>query len=371
MSFRRDPLVFIDAAFAGGQAAAWLPGRQLCVADAEVGRRILWNREGLFQNTTDFFGTPEGPLQPREAQIAVGGAAREALAARLGGVDVAGAMARLPDSTQWPAAGNRLLFDLLEPLFAGPHRPEAFRALIAEVAGTRIFRTRPPWWDLRAAGLRERLMTQIRIELARSPQEAGGTGDLLDLLAGVAPDNSAGQVMSVYVSLLFAMVGSVGFALGWSIWLTGRNRTFDEEASHLVLEGLRLYPVAWLLGRKPAVGHEILGHPVSPRDSVVVCPYAIHRNPAWWEEPRAFRPARWRDKRDRLAWMPFGAGPHSCVAVSLTLDLVTRMLTALLEDGDWTVRPIDDRPGFGPALRPPRFQLEARPRRRSVQSRAG
>jgi cytochrome P450 len=357
MSFRSDPLRFIETAFSDGRPATWLPGRQLCVADAEAGRRILWNREGLYRDTTDFFGTRNGPLQPREAQISVGAAARAALEARLQDVDIEGAVAELPARTAWPATGNRLLFDLLEPLLSAPRRGAEFRTLVREVVASRILRRRPPWWNLRAQTLRQRLIGAVRVELASGPGIE--EGDLLDILAGAAPDNSVEQITDVYVSLLFAMVGSIGFAFGWAVWLMARNEAFEDEPAHLILEALRLYPVAWFLGRVPAVAHEIMAHPVTPDDVVVVCPYAIHRNPAWWDDPLAFRPDRWRDRRDRVAWLPFGAGPHSCVAVNLTLDLGGRLVAALQSRGRWSVQTADERPGVGPALRPPQFTLES------------
>jgi cytochrome P450 len=50
---------------------------------------------------------------------------------------------------------------------------------------------------------------------------------------------------------------------------------------------------------------------------VIVSPYLVHHDPRWYEEPEAFVPERWRDeeraRRQRNAYLPFGAGPRMCV----------------------------------------------------------
>ena len=87
-----------------------------------------------------------------------------------------------------------------------------------------------------------------------------------------------------------------------------------------VLEALRLWPVAWFLARRPARPHAIAGVTVTPEDDVIVCPYAVHRNPRHWEDPHAYRPERWAADRDPRAFIPFGWGPHRCIAGTLSMQ---------------------------------------------------
>src|SRR5262249_1832842 len=78
-------------------------------------------------------------------------------------------------------------------------------------------------------------------------------------------------------------------------------------------ESMRLYPPAWILGRR-ALADDKLGDEVIPAGSVVaMCPYTMHRNPAFWEEPEEFRPERFtRDRAARRApvrLLPLRRGP--------------------------------------------------------------
>lgn len=355
MDFIRNPLEFIDRAFSDGRQAAWLPGRQLCIADPEIGRSVLWDRERRFHDTSDFFGSPDGALAPRSAQIEIGAAAREAFKDSLDLSESGQWIRNLPASSEWPAKGNELLYDLLKPSFVAAERTVAFRTLVDTIVRRRIFRQKQGWWSLGETNLRPRFEAAIEAERARI--DSAAIDDLLAMLFRVAPQNSAAQLGAAYVSMLFAMVGSTGFALGWSLYLADVHGKHEADSSHIVLEALRLYPVAWLLGRRPRVEMTLLGETVMPGDTVVVCPYAIHRNPLHWRSPLEFLPERWADKRDRVAWLPFGAGSHSCVAVALTLNFVAQFIGALQIQKRWSVESLGHEIGLGPALRPPKFKL--------------
>jgi cytochrome P450 len=91
---------------------------------------------------------------------------------------------------------------------------------------------------------------------------------------------------------------------------------------------------------------------------VVVCPYAVHRNPAHWQDPTEFVPGRWRRSPDRTAWLPFGAGEHTCAAISLTFQILDRALSELFGPHSARILESADKAGVGAALAPPPFALE-------------
>jgi cytochrome P450 len=95
---------------------------------------------------------------------------------------------------------------------------------------------------------------------------------------------------------------------------------------------------------------------VSPSDEIVISPYGVHRNPAYWPEPGAFRPERWRGNVDRRAWLPFGAGSQSCVAASLTIDVASDILGEILS-GPVSIEGGDGPPSIRAALAAPQFTL--------------
>jgi cytochrome P450 len=126
-----------------------------------------------------------------------------------------------------------------------------------------------------------------------------------------------------------------------------------------------------MLGARPAKNHEVAGVAVTPEDQVVVCPYAVHRNPRHFDEPTRFRPERWADPQLAKAFIPFGWGPHKCPAGSLSMDLVEAVLKHILDGYTLTVTPRSTRPFVGPALAPPRFTLELVPHPLSNPQKGG
>lgn len=357
MDFSRDPLGFIDQVFADGRPGAWLPGRQFCIADAAVGRSILRDHDGLFHESTDFFGSRDGALSPRSAQISIALEAKHAFRARWDAVQFDAVIANLPPVTVWPGTGNELMFSIIRPVFVAKGRSAVLASVVAQIFESRIRERKTSRWRLIGRqSLRHRLEAAIAGE--RSAGRAVDPDDILSALFCEASDASDAQVAAAYASLLFAMAGSVGFALAWSLYLAGTQDMKAAHPDHIVHEALRLYPIAWLLGRRPLSGMTLLGEKITPEDTVVVCPYAIQRNSAYWESPDRFLPARWADRNDRHAWMPFGAGAHSCVAMALTLEVVAKCVAAVQQRSGWSVEKLSDRPGIGPALRPPPFRLK-------------
>jgi cytochrome P450 len=375
--FARDPLVFLDQAFPAAGDAAWLPGRQLCLGEAAAARSVLANAGGLYQEHSDFFHSRRGPFGPRSVQIAMGRAARSLLRARIaafaGRLPAAVRQALVPTSA-WPDAGNHLVYRHLAGALVAPDGPPRLRRTVDEIVERSVLAGA----HRRRSGLAHALYRRRVVrELAQAVDERrqrrrrhdGGAApepaDLLDVVAGTAaPDAAAAELAEVFASFVFAVAGSVGFALGWSIYLLGTHPgAAAAEPAWVVREALRLWPVAWLLARQPARPHEVAGVAVTPRDQVLVCPYLVHRDPRHWDEPLAFRPERWAEVDDHLAFIPFGWGPHRCVAAALALQLVEDVLRIIVSNYRLTLTCRDPRPHVGPALAPPAFILDLAPNR--------
>jgi len=82
-------------------------------------------------------------------------------------------------------------------------------------------------------------------------------------------------------------------------------------------ESLRLFPPAWILGRKALGPDEIGGYHVGAGTIMAICVYTLHRHPGFWEQPEVFNPLRFGpeadQRRHRYAYIPFGAGPRQCI----------------------------------------------------------
>jgi cytochrome P450 len=82
-------------------------------------------------------------------------------------------------------------------------------------------------------------------------------------------------------------------------------------------EVLRLYPPAYLIGRKAIADDTIGGFHVPAGSSVILSAWSTQRMAAYWERPDAFDPDRFlperSDGRPRYAFYPFAGGPRQCI----------------------------------------------------------
>jgi cytochrome P450 len=374
--FHRDPLRFLDQAFSAGSDAGWLPGRQLCIAEPAAAKAVLLNESGLYRDHSDFFHTRRGVFGPRAAQVRIGRSARALLTGYLRerAAELPAAVAALAPASEWPDAGNRLVFRHLEAALIAPDSPARLRRTVRDVvehavlAGARDRSSGWTRWRLRRRVGRE-LTLAVEQRRARRP---GKPADLLDVIVAAADPAAPGaELAEVFLSFVFAIAGSVGFTLAWSIYLLGTNPPTDAEPGWVVREALRLWPVAWMLARRPARAHAVAGIEVSPKDQVVVCPYLVHRHPRHWQEPARFRPERWASGYDQPGYIPFGWGPHTCAAASLSMQLVEDLLRILGGSYRLTIAPHATRPCIGPALAPPRFTAALAAHRPSCQEKGG
>jgi cytochrome P450 len=80
---------------------------------------------------------------------------------------------------------------------------------------------------------------------------------------------------------------------------------------------------------------DIGGYMIPADSTVVVCQYATHRHPHFWEDPEAFEPARFTAEREaarhRYAYFPFGGGPRACIGSHFALLEATIGVALLLQ----------------------------------------
>jgi cytochrome P450 len=104
--------------------------------------------------------------------------------------------------------------------------------------------------------------------------------------------------------------------------LGGRTPTFADlprlrYTRNVVMEALRLYPPADVLGRE-AVADCTIGEVVVPRGmNIFMSVWLMHRDPRYFAEPEQFEPGRWTEQFEkslpRFAYFPFGGGPRYCI----------------------------------------------------------
>jgi cytochrome P450 len=108
---------------------------------------------------------------------------------------------------------------------------------------------------------------------------------------------------------------------------------YTEQVLH---EALRLCPPVPSLLRMVRQDVAVDGYRVKAGTIAVVGVYSMQRDPRLWDEPFTFDPDRFgpeRSKgRDRWQFLPFGAGPHSCMGDHFATLEATLALAAIMRD---------------------------------------
>jgi cytochrome P450 len=150
------------------------------------------------------------------------------------------------------------------------------------------------------------------------------------------------------VSLLVAGHETSGAALAWAAERLTREpghverlREEGEEgpltyADAVVKEVLRLRPPVPVVRRRLAKPLTVGAWDLPEGTVVAPCAHLVHRLPALYPEPDAFRPERWLDRGapEASSWFPFGGGMRRCIGASfamLELRIVVAMLATRLD----------------------------------------
>ncbi|MBB3952188.1 cytochrome P450 [Aureimonas jatrophae] len=194
-----------------------------------------------------------------------------------------------------------------------------------------------------------------RALLARDP--AAAPQDLLTLLLE-SEALSDSEIDDNIITFIGAGHETTARALGWTLYLLSQapaERALVEAELDALLPGLpdpgdwpnalprtraafeeamRLYPPAPSLNRTALADDRVCGMPVPAGASLLVLPWLVHRHETLWDQPGHFRPERFlpgrRERIDRFAYLPFGAGPRVCIGASFAMQEGVIALASLL-----------------------------------------
>ncbi len=226
-----------------------------------------------------------------------------------------------------------------------------------------------PYWvpTLRNLRLRytigklDRILQRL-IEQRRT--EGAGGGDFLSLLMH-AKDEEDGraisdrQIRDEVMTMFLAGHETTANALAWTWSLLGKHpdiqrRVCDEARSVLggrqpiaadvarltfcemaVREGMRLYPPAYVVGRRPMEDVTIGEHFIPANTNVLMSQWIVQRDPRWFTDPLRFDPDRWADglanRLPKYAYFPFGGGPRVCIGNTFAMFEATLVLAMMAE----------------------------------------
>ena len=132
------------------------------------------------------------------------------------------------------------------------------------------------------------------------------------------------------------------------------------ETRAVVEEAMRLYPPLVAISRQAIGPDELAGRRIRRGAMVVIAPYVLHRHRSLWDRPDVFDPHRFlgtaRERIDRYAYLPFGAGPRNCIGSAFALQEATLVVASIARKFDlellrghpvWPVHRVTLRPQGG------------------------
>ncbi len=181
------------------------------------------------------------------------------------------------------------------------------------------------------------------IEQRRENPAAGE--DLLSMLMAAydlgGSEADLNMLRDQVMSMLLAGHETTANALNWTWYLLSKNPGIERRVREEVRgalgdrtpefadlpklsytkmvfeEAMRLYPPVWTMSRAALEPDRLGDHEVEPGTTVMLCPYAVQRNPRYWPNPEGFDPERFtpeaKKARPRYAYFPFAGGARVCL----------------------------------------------------------
>ena len=259
---------------------------------------------------------------------------------------------------------------------------------------------RAPRWLPRVTRLRgRRTMAYFRkivtdtVALREQRLAAGAAGvpeDFLTLLLRAeGPQGlSRSEIEDNIITFIGAGHETTARALGWTIYMLAEapweRERIEAEVDHVVgsepdpakwleqmpftraafEEAMRLYPPAPSINREPLADDRYKDLVLPKGAQVLVMPWTVHRHRKLWEQPDAFLPERFhpgnRERIDRYQYLPFGAGPRTCIGASFAMQEAVIALGVLMsryrfdttvETRPWPVQKLTTQPQGGLPMR--------------------
>jgi cytochrome P450 len=237
-----------------------------------------------------------------------------------------------------------------------------------------------PYWVPTIRNLRMkhtvRQLDRILQQLIDQRRAAGaGGGDFLSLLLN-AKDEEDGrgisdrQIRDEVMTMFLAGHETTANALAWTWSLLGKHaeiqRRVREEARNVfggrqptaadipkltfcemvVREGMRLYPPAYVVGRRPMEDIMVGGHFIPANTNMLMSQWIVQRDPRWFNDPLRFNPDRWANglanRLPKYAYFPFGGGPRVCIGNAFAMFEATLVLAMIAER--FTLELINEKP---------------------------
>ncbi|WP_179473805.1 cytochrome P450 [Mycolicibacterium vinylchloridicum] len=244
---------------------------------------------------------------------------------------------------------------------------EPLNVALKYVADRGMRPVRAPWWlptparaRARAAGATLRGLAADVLKACRADPDRDAP--LVHALIN-ATDPDTGRALSdtdICNDLIAFMVAghdTTATTLAYALWAMGRHPEVQDRVAaevaalgdraltpddvrqlgytvQVLREALRLCPPVVVAGRTAMRDIEVDGYRVQADSMVLVGVFGMQRDPALWENPLDFDPDRFSSENfaslDRWQYIPFGAGPRTCIGDHFAMLEATLALATII-----------------------------------------
>jgi cytochrome P450 len=188
-------------------------------------------------------------------------------------------------------------------------------------------------------------------------------GDVISMLLAARDEDGAAlsdvQVRDEIMTLFAAGHETTANSLTWTLYLLsqhaeerdkllvelqsvlqGRAPTVEDLGrlpylEMVMKESMRLFPPAWMVGRRALKDYELEGYHLPTGSFAVLSPWVIHHMAEYFVEPERFWPERFDqvagEKHPSFAYFPFGAGPRMCIGATFAMMEARLLLATIMQ----------------------------------------
>jgi cytochrome P450 len=193
------------------------------------------------------------------------------------------------------------------------------------------------------------ILDQFTFSLIRQKRLSPDSEDqsFLGRLIASPEDLSDRQIRDEVVTFLGAGYETTAMLMTWTLFLLLKNPEFivtflaaparSLERKNILNEGLRLYPSFPINVRQNIGPFHLEDQLVPARTNLLISPFLVQRDSAFWADPLRFHPDRHLETVDenlRGRFIPFLMGPKKCIGEILAYEEAELVLETILQSVD-------------------------------------
>ena len=223
-------------------------------------------------------------------------------------------------------------------------------------------------WHVRRA---VRRLDDVIFGFIRHRRQNGTTNnDLLSMLLHARDEDGSQmtdqQLRDEAMTLFLAGHETTALVLSWSWYLLSQHPEVEQRMAEevrtvlagrpptvadvpklpvieqVVLESMRLYSPAYVIGREALEDCEIGGYHVPCGTSIFMPQWVVHRDPRFFDDPCSFHPERWtaafQKQLPKFAYFPFGGGPRLCIGNAFAMMEMVLVLALIAQKYHFTLK---------------------------------